>query len=78
MKQKIADYIARWESRGYSNGIPDEACPHLEARGMAPSYRLICRAILRNDVALQTLGYSIRKTDAYMEYKRLEIMERQK
>lgn len=78
MKQKIADYIRRWESRGYPEGIPDEACPHLEARNKAPSYRLICRAILRNDLALQTLGYSKQKTDSYMAYKRIEIEARGK
>lgn len=78
MKQKILDYVSRWERRGYENGIPDESCPHLEARGKAPSYRLICRAILRNDLALTTLGYSKEKTDAYMAYKRIEIEGRNK
>ncbi len=78
MKRKITEYVSRWESRGYEAGIPDEACPYLEARGKAPSYRLICRAILRNDLSLQTLGYSKQKTDSYMAYKRIEIEGRNK
>lgn len=78
MKQKVLDYIAKWERQGYPQGIPDQADSRLEAQGKCPSYRKICMAILRNDVALVSLGYSRPQTDAYMELKRIEIEGRAK
>lgn len=77
MRQQILDYIRKWEGRGYPDGIPDEADARLEALGKVPSYRLICRAILRNDIALSTLGYTRKKCAAYMELKRIEISQRE-
>lgn len=76
MKRRIAEYIRKWKSKGYPNGIPDQADPRLEELCKAPSYRMICRAILRNDLALTSLGFSRPKTDAYMELKRIEIQGR--
>jgi predicted phosphoadenosine phosphosulfate sulfurtransferase len=76
VRRKIASYISSWKRKGYSSGIPDEADSVLEAMNKAPSYRAICRAILRNDIALTTLGYSRPKTDAYMALKRIELDER--
>lgn len=76
MKQKILEYIAKWERQGYPQGIPDAADPKLEALGKCPSYRKICMAILRNDVALSSLGYTRQPTDAYMSIKRIEIAAR--
>ena len=78
MKRKILAYIRQWEGKGYLNGIPDEAPPKLEALNKAPSYRQICKAILRNDLALTTLGYTRPKTAAYMTLKRIEIEARNK
>lgn len=78
MREKIKSYIAKWRSRGYSDDIPDEADPRLEAMVKAPSYRAICRAIIQNDVALVSLGFSREKTDVYMGLKRLEIESREK
>lgn len=75
-ERKIHDYISKWERRGYSDGIPDEADPVLEEHVKAPSYRAICLSILRNDRQLVSLGYSRPKSYAYMELKRIEIAER--
>ena len=72
---KIAAYIAKWLTRGYPH-IPEEAPPRLEEIGKAPSYRLICQAILSNDVCLTSLGYSRPQTPAYMALKRAELDER--
>ena len=76
MKQKIINYIKEWEHRCYSNGIPDEAPVVFERSNKVPSYRLICIAILKNDRILETLGYSRIKCRAYMELKRIELIER--
>jgi predicted phosphoadenosine phosphosulfate sulfurtransferase len=73
MKQKILQYIAKWEQQGYPQGIPDHADSRLEAIGKCPSYRKICVAILKNDTALASLGYERPQTAAYMALKKIEI-----
>lgn len=75
-ERKIHDYISKWEKRGYSEGLPDEADPVLEHLVKAPSYRAICMAIMKNDKQLATLGYSRPKTYIYMTLKQIEISER--
>ena len=76
MKQKIRSYVSTWESRGYKTGIPDAADDALEKLNKAPSYRAICKAIMRNDVALTSLGFPKQYSDAYMSIKKEEINER--
>ena len=76
MKKKIRSYVLSWKSKGYPNGIPDESPVELEAHNKVPSYRMICRAIMRNDVALSTLGFSHVKTPEYMALKKIEIEAR--
>lgn len=76
MKRKIVKYVASWERRGYPLGIPDAAPAELEDSNKVPSYRMICRAIMRNDVSLSTLGFSRPKTPEYMALKKLEIEAR--
>lgn len=76
LRNKILRYIETWEARGYPNGIPDEAPPALETNGRVPSYRLICKAIMSNDVALTTLGYQREPCSAYMALKRIELRAR--
>lgn len=78
MKEKIQAYIAEWEKRCYSNGIPDEAPYELEIRNKVPSYRKICIAILKNDYPLKTLGFTPKKSKYYDAYKKIEIENRQK
>jgi predicted phosphoadenosine phosphosulfate sulfurtransferase len=78
MKEKIQAYIEEWESRCYFNGIPDEAPHELEIRNKVPSYRKICIAILKNDCALKTLGFTPKKSKYYDAYKKIEIENRQK
>lgn len=78
MRQKILQYIEKWERQGYKDGIPDAAPICLENIGKAPSYRKICIAILKNDAALVTLGYARPKCDSYMAIKKIEIAARTK
>jgi predicted phosphoadenosine phosphosulfate sulfurtransferase len=73
-KEKIRKYIDLWESRCYPDGIPDEAPVELEH--LIPSYKRICKALLKNDNHLEGLGYSRPKCKAYMELKRIEILLR--
>lgn len=75
-RQKILSYVDKWERQGYANGIPDAADPRLESLGKAPSYRQICKALLRNDASLTMLGYSRPDSEAYGTIKRIELEER--
>jgi len=76
MKDKILSYVAKWETQGYPDGIPDEADPKLEVLGKVPSWRWICRSIMRNDVVLKDLGFARPKCEAYNLIKRAEIAAR--
>lgn len=69
-------YIPMWMARGYENGLPDKAPARLEAAGRVPSFRRICKAILKNDVAMVSLGYSRPPCEAYNIIKRMELQER--
>lgn len=78
MKRKINSYVSTWTKRGYQGGIPDEADANLEALNKVPSYRAIVKAILKNDVALISLGFSKEKSTHYMALKKLEIENRER
>lgn len=69
---KIFTFIKWWEARGYSEGIPDEAPYILEAKRLAPSWRRICKSLLRNDFWCKGLGFSQQKTAAYESYLKLK------
>jgi len=74
--KKIEFWIRAWEKKGYPDGIPDEAPITLETLGKVPSYRLVCIAIMKNDHALQALGFSRPQCQLYNEIKRSEIAAR--
>lgn len=76
-KNKIAVYIKWWLSRGYPDGIPDEADLKIENAGKAPSWRRICKTLLRNDYWCKYLGFSPTKTSAYKNYTDLMKKRRQ-
>lgn len=69
-KSKIAVYIKWYMDRGYENGIPDEGDYKLEQSGKVPSWRRICRTLLRNDYWCKGLGFSPTKQSAYAEYQK--------
>tara|TARA_R100001244_G_C5166001_1_gene131424 strand:+ start:474 stop:743 length:270 start_codon:yes stop_codon:yes gene_type:complete len=76
VEEKIKQYIKKWESKGYEKGIPDEAPFELENRGLAPSYKLICSALLKNPNNLESLGIMREKSKMYNDIKREEIYRR--
>lgn len=78
MKEKIQKYIQDWENKCYSNGIPEEVPTRLDQLNKAPSYKKICMVILRNDFALQGLGFSKTKTKVYHDLKKIELSQRGK
>lgn len=72
LTQKIDAYLATWETRCYTEGIPDEVETLLQKSGRAPSYKAIAMAILKNDHHLTTLGFQGFETPYYGLLKRLE------
>jgi len=64
---KIYTYIKWWSVRGYPT-IPDEAPYILESKKLVPSWRRVCKSLLRNDFWCKGLGFSQQKTTAYKKY----------
>jgi predicted phosphoadenosine phosphosulfate sulfurtransferase len=64
-------FIVGWKRRGYDT-IPDEAPPELEANSWAPSWRRMCKCLLRNDWWCKGLGFSQPKSAAWLKYKALK------
>jgi predicted phosphoadenosine phosphosulfate sulfurtransferase len=75
-KNKLAVYIKWFRERGYPDGVPDEADYKLETLGKVPSWRRICKSLLRNDYWCRGLGFSPTKSEAYKKY--LELMKRRR
>ncbi len=73
---KIYVFIKWWENRGYPNGIPDEAPYILESKKLVPSWRRVCKSLLRNDYWCKGLGFSQQKTSAYQKYLDLKKKQR--
>lgn len=74
---KIFVFIKWWEDRGYKDGIPDEAPSVLETKRIVPSWRRICKSLLRNDYWCKGLGFTQHKTEAYQKYLDLKKKQRQ-
>lgn len=75
-ENKIILFQRWWMERGYPNGIPDEAPRRMENKYLVPSWRRICKSLLRNDFWCKGLGYTQHKTEGYKKY--LELMKRRK
>lgn len=75
-ENKIAVFERWWKTRGYPDGIPDEAPYDLEAARKAPSWRRVCKALLRNDYWCKGLSFTQHASAAYQKY--LDLMRRRK
>lgn len=69
---KFRVFIKGWRGRGYVEGIPDEAPKVLEDAYWAPSYRRLCKVLLRNDWHCKGLGMQQPKSDAYARFKKIK------
>lgn len=74
--QKFKVYLTWWHKRGYSQGIPDEAPYILEAKKIVPSWRRVCKCLLRNDWWCKGLCFTQPKSEAYGRY--LQMKEHRK
>lgn len=75
-QNKISVFVRWWTERGYPDGIPDAADPKLEADRKVPSWRRVCKSLLRNDYWCKGLSFTQSKSDAYEKY--LKLMEERK
>jgi predicted phosphoadenosine phosphosulfate sulfurtransferase len=73
---RFRTFVQGWKRRGYKDGIPDEAPLVLENNYWAPSYRRMCKVLLRNDWWCKGLGLTQPKSEAYGKY--LEIKKKRK
>lgn len=73
---KIFTFCKWWSVRGYENGIPDEAPYILESKKLVPSWRRVCKTLLRNDYWCKGLSFTQHKTDAYKKYLALKKKQR--
>lgn len=75
-ENKIAVFMQWWSVRGYEHGIPDEADAKDEAARKVPSWRRICKMLLRNDYWAKGLSFTQTKPESYERYKK--VMQRRK
>lgn len=76
-RNKIAIFLRWWMDRGYPRGIPDEAHHKREASREVPSWRRVCKALLRNDYWCKGLSFSQHKSESYDRYTKLMKRRRQ-
>jgi predicted phosphoadenosine phosphosulfate sulfurtransferase len=65
---RLRKFIYGWHQRGYTV-IPDESPPELEANCWAPSWRRMCKVLLRNDWWCKGLGQAQPKSEAWQKFK---------
>jgi predicted phosphoadenosine phosphosulfate sulfurtransferase len=69
---KFKVFIKWWKARGYIEGIPDEVPLNLENQKLAPSWRRLCKVLLRNDYWCKGLAFTQPKSAAYGKYLELK------
>lgn len=70
-ENKIAVFLHWYAQRGYPYGIPDEADTKEEAARKAPSWRRVCRVLLKGDWWCKGLSFGQHKSTAYEKYLRV-------
>lgn len=75
-ENKIILFVKWWCERGYGEGIPDEADYALEAKRKVPSWRRVCKSLLRNDYWCKGMSFTQHKSEAYKKY--LDLMKRRR
>ena len=67
---RFKKFIYGWHQRGYKD-IPEESPPELEAKCWAPSWRRMCKVLLRNDYWCKGLGQAQPKSAAWEQFKKI-------
>ncbi len=67
-RERFIKFIKGWQDRGYLI-IPDEAPEDLESKCWVPSWRRLCKVMLRNDYWCKGLGQTQPFSEAYGKFK---------
>lgn len=70
-RERFVKFIKGWQDRGYLV-IPDEAPEDLESKCWVPSWRRMCKVMLRNDYWCKGLGQTQPFSDAYGKFKEIK------
>lgn len=70
-RERFIKFIKGWQDRGYLK-IPDEAPEDLESKCWVPSWRRMCKVMLRNDYWCKGLGQTQPLSDAYQQFKEIK------
>jgi predicted phosphoadenosine phosphosulfate sulfurtransferase len=70
-RERFKKFIKGWQDRGYLV-IPDEAPEDLESKCWVPSWRRMCKVMLRNDYWCKGLGQTQPLSDAYQKFKEIK------
>jgi predicted phosphoadenosine phosphosulfate sulfurtransferase len=73
---RFKKFIAGWRQRGYET-IPDEAPHELEVKCWAPSWRRMCKVLLRNDYWCKGLGQTQPLSDSYQKFKEIKAKRKE-
>lgn len=76
-RARFVKFISGWKDRGYEV-IPDEAPHDLEVKCWAPSWKRMCKALLRNDYWCKSLGQTQPKSDSYEKFKEIKKLKQLK
>lgn len=75
--RRFKKFIHGWRDRGYTK-IPQEAPLELENKCWVPSWRRMCKVILRNDYWCKGLGQTQPKSEAYGKFKDIQKQRKEK
>lgn len=70
-EDKIAVYLHWWKEKEGIDPIPDFADRKLETDRKVPSWRRVCKVLLRNDYWCKGLSFGQTKSESYEKYKKL-------
>ncbi|WP_367299397.1 phosphoadenosine phosphosulfate reductase [Hafnia alvei] len=68
-RNKIAIYLRWYQTHGFPSDIPDEQEKDIGAKDV-PSWRRICKVLLRNDYWCRSLSFSPNKPSSYERYNK--------
>lgn len=69
---RITKYCKSWEKRGYSDGICHAVPDNIESRNIAPSWKAISKAVLKNDYWFRSVNMTQPFSKTYGEYLKLK------
>lgn len=73
---RITKYCKSWENRGYEDGISGAVPENLERRNIAPSWKALSKAILKNDYWFRSVNMIQPFSKTYGEYLKLKSIDK--